>query len=95
MTAFAEACRAIAVEAPRRGRPPGRRVVINDNPYGMTARELEVMALLVDGRRNREIAEILVVAEHTIKFHVAHAREKMGCRNRTEMAVRWVREQER
>jgi len=47
-------------------------------------REREVLALLTDGRRNREIAGELFLSEHTVKFHVANILQKLGVRSRSE-----------
>ena len=51
-------------------------------------RELEVLALLVQGRSNRQIAEELVVAESTIKTHVHHILAKLKVRSRAQVLSR-------
>ena len=53
----------------------------------LTRREHEVLVLLADGLRNREIATRLAISEHTIKFHLAAIFGKLGASSRTE-AVR-------
>ena len=53
----------------------------------LSPREREVLALLADGLRNREIAERLVVSEATVKTHVRHILEKLRLRNRAEAAA--------
>jgi LuxR family maltose regulon positive regulatory protein len=54
----------------------------------LTDRELEVLALLAEGRTNREIAETLVVATGTVKAHTAAIYRKLDVHNRTEAAAR-------
>ena len=49
-----------------------------------TARELEVLRLMVGGKRNTEIASALDVSVKTVEFHVSHLLEKLGARSRTE-----------
>lgn len=53
----------------------------------LTPRELEVLQRMSTGARNREIAEELVIAERTVKVHVANVIAKLGATNRTEAVV--------
>jgi DNA-binding CsgD family transcriptional regulator len=55
---------------------------------GLTARELEVLGLLVGGRSNREIARALVVAQRTVAAHIEHILVKLVTPTRTLAAVR-------
>jgi two-component system NarL family response regulator len=53
----------------------------------LSARERDVLELLAEGLRNREIAERLVIGEATVKTHVRHVLEKLRFRNRAEAAA--------
>jgi DNA-binding CsgD family transcriptional regulator len=50
--------------------------------HGLTARELEVLRLLAAGRSNREIAESLVISEHTVARHVQNIFAKLDVSSR-------------
>jgi NarL family two-component system response regulator LiaR len=58
---------------------------------GVTARELEILALIARGFSNREIASQLFVSENTVKTHCARAFDKLGAVRRTQ-AVQRVKE---
>lgn len=57
----------------------------------LSRRELEVLRMIVDGATNSEIAERLVIATSTVQSHVKRVLHKLGAKNRTEAAVRYVR----
>lgn len=57
------------------------------NPFGLTRRQKDVLALLADGLSNREIARALHIAEPTTKIHVSALMRALNVRNRTEAAV--------
>jgi DNA-binding CsgD family transcriptional regulator len=54
---------------------------------GLTPREREVLALLADGRTNRQIAQTLFIAEKTASVHVSHILAKLEVANRGEAAA--------
>jgi DNA-binding NarL/FixJ family response regulator len=67
--------------------PLGPRDATRANPAGLTARQLEVLDLLVEGLTNAEIAERLFVSPRTAEHHVAAVLTKLGAATRRE-AVR-------
>jgi ATP/maltotriose-dependent transcriptional regulator MalT len=56
-------------------------------PFGLTARELQVLELLSVGATNREIGERLFMAEKTASVHVSRILAKLDVRSRTEAAA--------
>ena len=62
---------------------PGVRAGVSET-YELTPREEEVLALMVEGLTNPEIAERLVVSRSTAKAHVSNILSKLGASNRTE-----------
>jgi DNA-binding NarL/FixJ family response regulator len=58
----------------------------------MTAREREVLELLMDGRSNRAIAEALGIDEATVKAHLGRMLRKTGAHNRVELTLRAIEE---
>ena len=49
----------------------------------LTTRELEVLRLIRDGYRNKQIAEQLTIAETTVNFHIKNLVDKLGANDRT------------
>jgi DNA-binding NarL/FixJ family response regulator len=74
-----------------RGVPRGPRARTRHNPAGLTARELEVLALLADGLRNAQIAEQLVLSAKTVDHHVSAILRKLAVRTRGEAGAEAAR----
>jgi len=70
-----------------RGLARGPRPATRANPANLTARELEVLALLVEGRSNRQIAEALFISDKTASVHVTNLMAKLGVHSRLEAAA--------
>lgn len=64
-----------------------------ERPFGLTAREIEVLRLIREGRSNREIAEELFVSERTAQTHVQHIFTKMDVNTRAAAAATAVERQ--
>ena len=58
-----------------------------DDPFGLTPRERQVLALVADGATNREIGAQLFMAEKTASVHVSRILAKLDVRSRTEAAA--------
>jgi DNA-binding CsgD family transcriptional regulator len=59
----------------------------SENPFGLTARERDVLTLVAAGATNREIGERLHMAEKTASVHVSRILAKLNVRSRTEAAA--------
>jgi len=75
----------IGAPMPRRGRgesvvPAGLRAL------GVTSREVDVVRLVVAGRTNREIAEVLVLSPKTVERHLSNLFGRFGASSRAELA---------
>jgi len=65
----------------------GRLQKTEDGPLGgLSRRELEVLGLVAKGLKNRDIAERLVLSEHTVNRHVANILRKLGVSSRAAAA---------
>jgi ATP/maltotriose-dependent transcriptional regulator MalT len=66
---------------------PGEEPATAVDELGLTPREREVLALLADGRSNRQIAEALFISAKTASVHVSNILAKLGVANRGEAAA--------
>ncbi|HWD85195.1 MAG TPA: AAA family ATPase [Solirubrobacteraceae bacterium] len=58
-----------------------------EDPFGLTARERQVLALLAEGATNRQIGAALYMAEKTASVHVSRILSKLGVHSRTQAAA--------
>jgi DNA-binding NarL/FixJ family response regulator len=72
-----------------RRRGPARAT--SDPAQPLTAREIEVLAMLAEGLGNKAIASRLAISSHTAKFHVAAIMGKLGAGSRTEAVALGMR----
>ena len=70
--------------------PRGPRRAARGAPAGLTAREQEVLALLSQGLRDREISRRLFISERTVHHHVSTVLAKVGVSSRTAAAMQPV-----
>ena len=63
------------------------KTTVSQFEYNLSARELEVLALIVEGKSNEEIAATLSISEATARHHVSACINKLGVENRTQAAV--------
>ena len=68
------------------------RLSAQQTERNLTNRELEVLKLVAEGLRNREIAKQLHITERTVKNHVAKIIAKLGVKSRTEAVSQAVKE---
>jgi len=68
------------------------RANFKEQHSNLTEREYEVLKLVVDGQSNNEIARSLTISEHTAKAHVCNIIQKLVVDDRTQAAVKALRE---
>jgi DNA-binding CsgD family transcriptional regulator len=74
-----------------KARAEARRIGVRRAPAELTANELLVARLAVDGLTNREIAALLFMSRRTVEANLGRAYGKLGIRSRTELASRMPR----
>lgn len=68
------------------------RAMFKEQHANLTQREYEVLKLVVDGLSNNEIAQELTISEHTAKAHVCNIIQKLVVDDRTQAAVKALKE---
>jgi two-component system, NarL family, nitrate/nitrite response regulator NarL len=74
------------VQAPPRLLPPPG-AGFRRKAFGLTPRELEVIATITAGYTNKDIAQKFSISEQTVKHHVTNVFDKLGVSNRLELAL--------
>lgn len=70
----------------------GASTARQSNQFQLSEREYQVLCLLVDGLSNQQMAEKLFLSAETVKTHMRHLMEKLSVSDRTQAAVKAVRE---
>jgi DNA-binding NarL/FixJ family response regulator len=66
---------------------PGAQRPMSPADCGLTERQLEVLALMMEGKSNKAISRLLDVAEPTVKHHVTAVLKALNVSNRTEAVI--------
>lgn len=82
---------AARLSAPAQGRSPEPRSRGKTSDLKFTNRELSIITLMVEGRNNREIAQLLFMSEGTVKNYISAIYDKIGTNDRTQ-AVIWLKD---
>jgi DNA-binding CsgD family transcriptional regulator len=77
----------IELDQPGGQAPDGQASAVAIDELGLTPREREVLALVADGRTNRQIAAALFISDKTASVHVSNILAKLGVANRGEAAA--------
>ena len=58
--------------------------------HDLSAREQDMLRLLLEQKTNSEIAGALFISENTVKFHIKNLLQKTGCKNRKELVAAYM-----
>lgn len=64
------------------------------NSYDLRKKEVEIIGLVAEGMNNREIAARLFLSEGTVRNHISVILDKLGLRDRTQLAVFYYKQQQ-
>ena len=67
--------------------PPGRLPTVSPSDLGLTERQIDVLALMMQGKSNKAICRVLDLAEPTVKNHVTAILKALKVTNRTEAVI--------
>ena len=68
-----------------------KAVLKGERDYALTARELEILQLIVDGKTNKEIANQLNLSANTVAVHRANMMDALGIHKTAELVVYAIR----
>lgn len=68
-------------------RGPAAASIGMSKTFGLTRRELEIIAAVVEGQVNKDIAQVFHISEYTVKHHLTRIFDKLGVSNRVELAT--------
>ena len=60
--------------------------------YDINEKELGIIKLIAEGLNNKEISETLYLSEGTVRNYLSNILEKLGLRDRTQLAIFYYRE---
>jgi DNA-binding NarL/FixJ family response regulator len=78
---------AVLIRRLRRGSVPIKREVNWDKisrDYKITKREQEILGLILEGKRNEDIAQALFISGGTVRIHLSHIYQKLNVKNRQQ-----------
>ncbi|OXS53569.1 DNA-binding response regulator [Cohnella sp. CIP 111063] len=81
----------LASPSPAAGKAPAARSRGRTADLKFTNREMSIIALMVEGRTNKEIAQLLFMSEGTVKNYISAIYDKIGTNDRTQ-AVIWLKD---
>lgn len=81
----------LKASATRHAKPAASTTQQRDK-FSLSVRETEVLELLVEGLSNQRMAERLVISSETVKTHMRHIMEKLAVSDRTQAAVKALKE---
>jgi len=74
-----------------RGIPRGPRPATRENPFGLTNREMEILACLAEGLSNNAIAEKVTLSTRTVEHHITSILQKMNVQSRNEAVAQAIK----
>ncbi len=70
-----------------------KEVIKNKNTKPLSEREKEVLALVIRGYSNKDIAEKLCISVYTVKNHISHIMKKMNAKNRHQLTISFLKKE--